>query len=205
VNPLQRAGASVGRAWGKSTRGTARTLNWVKDGIADGFGNAAGRVRSIGSDESSKPGEDAKTRSKTADAKSAAEGPGLLDRVGLGGLAQRAREDRRVAIAELGIGLLIVIWIAWTIYVWSENGSTAGLGVLISWPAVIAILALIAAPFVGAGVLVRRMANGDGSVAVVEAPKPAEKDAKTEEEPDEDEDEDEESEGDAEDESEEKS
>jgi hypothetical protein len=62
----------------------------------------------------------------------------------------------RVAIAWAGGGLIVLAWIGWTVYVWVENGAGAGIGVLISWPAVFAALALVASPFVGAGLLVRR-------------------------------------------------
>ena len=44
--------------------------------------------------------------------------------------------------------MLVIAWIAWTIYVWSTNGSTAGLGVLISLAGRVRRLALVAAPFV---------------------------------------------------------
>lgn len=82
-------------------------------------------------------------------------------------LVGRAKVEPRLG-AALIIGLLLfVTWIAWTVYVWSENGANAGLGVLISWPAVLAVLALIASPFVGAGILIKRMAaNGGPSLAI---------------------------------------
>jgi hypothetical protein len=78
-------------------------------------------------------------------------------------LIDGARANPRVAIAWAALGLLVLAWIGWTAYVWTNNGSAAGVGVLISWPAVFGALALIAAPFVGAAILVRRHRPGDGA------------------------------------------
>ena len=61
------------------------------------------------------------------------------------------------------------MWIAWTVYVWSTNGSTAGLGVLISWPVVFGAVALVVAPFVLIARLILRNRNGRGA----EPPSPA--------------------------------
>ena len=87
-------------------------------------------------------------------------------------LWQRARSDARIGAALILGTLLLITWIAWTVYVWSENGSAAGIGVLISWPAVIAAVALVAAPFVVAAVLVRRLAP-DGEPALAGGAVPA--------------------------------
>ena len=62
---------------------------------------------------------------------------------------ERARSNPRIAIAWAAGILLVIAWIGWAIYVTTEHGGSAGLGVLISWPAAIAALALVAAPFVG--------------------------------------------------------
>ncbi len=92
---------------------------------------------------------------------------GAWDRVGGGSLFHRARSDGRIGAAVILGAILFVLWIAWTVYVWTENGTAAGLGVLITWPAVLVALALVAAPFVGAVVLVRRLAaNGGPTLAV---------------------------------------
>jgi hypothetical protein len=146
VKPLQRARDGAGRAWEKSSRGTARTAAWVKKGVGDAFGKASDRARGLVS-----RGGDAPEARPSAD-----DGPGPAERLGLTRLAGRAREDRRVAIAEICVGILIVLWVGWTIHVWSENGSTAGLGVLITWPAVLLALAIVVSPFVGAGMLLKR-------------------------------------------------
>jgi uncharacterized membrane protein len=54
------------------------------------------------------------------------------------------------------LGLLLVCaWLAWAIHTWSENGARQGLGVLIVWPAIVAVLAVIAIPFVWAFRVIR--------------------------------------------------
>jgi hypothetical protein len=83
-------------------------------------------------------------------------------------LIHRVRNDRRLAIALVAAVLLLSAWITWTVYVWNENGADAGIGVLVSWPAALAALALIASPFVvGARLLLSREEEGrDGGDAV---------------------------------------
>ncbi|HEX2359380.1 MAG TPA: hypothetical protein VHH72_06160 [Solirubrobacterales bacterium] len=78
---------------------------------------------------------------------------GAVPRAGFPG---RIRARPRAAAAWAGAALLVAAWIGWTVYAWIENGAAAGIGVLISWPAVAVALALLASPFVGAGLLVRR-------------------------------------------------
>ena len=90
-------------------------------------------------------------RSKRAAARTAA-----WVRDGVTGSFDSARADHRIAIAWAAGAVLLLAWIGWTIYIWSKNGSTAGLGVLVSWPALFAVAAIVAAPFVGAGMLVHR-------------------------------------------------
>jgi type VI protein secretion system component VasK len=59
--------------------------------------------------------------------------------------------------------LLICAWIAWAIHVTSEHGARQGLGVLIVWPAIVAVLALISIPFVWAFRVIRAgTRSGDG-------------------------------------------
>ena len=148
VNPLTKVRDGTTAAWRKSRDGTKRTASWVKDGTTGAFG---------------------KVRERTSSSTGAARDGvgGAWDRVGGGRLAHRARQDNRFGAALIIGAIVLVLWIAWTVYVWIENGSTAGLGVLISWPAVIAAVALIAAPFVAAGVLIKRMAaNGGPSLAI---------------------------------------
>ncbi len=68
----------------------------------------------------------------------------------------RAREHPTLAIGIVGGVLVTIAWIAWAIYVTTNNGANAGLGVLITWPVLIGALALIAAPFVLTAMLVQR-------------------------------------------------
>jgi hypothetical protein len=68
-----------------------------------------------------------------------------------------------MGIAAICGAILLVAWIAWAIYVTSTNGANAGLGVVISWPAVLMALALVAAPFVGLALLIRRLQGGEGT------------------------------------------
>ena len=149
MNPLQKTREGVGSAWRKSRDGSKRTAGWVTGGI----GGAFGKARASGSDAT------VGVRDAVA---------GAADRSGGASLWQRAKANGWSVAAIILGGLLLVTWIAWTVYVWSENGSAAGLGVLISWPAVIAALALIAAPFVVAAVLIRRM-SGESEPALAGA------------------------------------
>ena len=88
-------------------------------------------------------------------------------RGGIARLGRRAKAEPWLGAALVIGALLLFTWIAWTVYVWNENGANAGLGVLISWPAVLAVLALVVSPFVGAGILIKRMAaNGGPSLAI---------------------------------------
>lgn len=157
MNPLQSARDAISRTWFKSKRGTVRTARWVGDGIGAAFGRTRQRIGGSG---------DGDERAPTDDSAATEEAPGRWERTG-GGLLGRARRDQRVAIALAAAAILVVAWIGWTIYVWTENGSTAGVGVLVSWPAVLLALALVAAPFVVAAVLIRRLAaDGGPSLAI---------------------------------------
>jgi hypothetical protein len=53
--------------------------------------------------------------------------------------------------------LLVVAWIAWAIYTASDRGADAGLGVLVAWPTLLLMAALVAAPFAGIAYLVVRL------------------------------------------------
>jgi hypothetical protein len=134
----------------------------VKGGITGAFGRSRDRIRALGDREGSDNSGPAPEAKPTDSGSPAARADGGGE-PSLGGLRKRAsgsferlRSDHRLAIVWVAAGLLVVAWIGWTAYVWSENGAAAGLGVLISWPAVFAALALIATPLVGAGVLVHR-------------------------------------------------
>jgi hypothetical protein len=84
------------------------------------------------------------------------------------GLLEGARRRPRYTIA-IAAGVLIgLAWIGWAIYVTTENGAAAGLGVLLSWPVLLGAVALIAAPFVLTAMLVQR--HRDSSPAIAGAP-----------------------------------
>jgi hypothetical protein len=80
-----------------------------------------------------------------------------------GRVAQRVRENPRIAVAIACGVLLLLAWIGWTIYVANENGASAGLGVMIAWPAMVAALALISLPFIGGYMLIRSPSTDEGS------------------------------------------
>jgi hypothetical protein len=84
------------------------------------------------------------------------------------GIIERARSNPRIVTAIAAGAVLLVAWIAWAIYVTSSNGATAGLGVVIAWPAMLAALALISLPFIGGYLLIRRLSDGEGSTATAE-------------------------------------
>jgi hypothetical protein len=81
---------------------------------------------------------------------------------------------RRVAgnpwlvIAIVAGFLLICAWIAWAIQVSSEHGARQALGVLIVWPAILAVLGLIAIPFVWSFRVIRASARAPESGPDVE-------------------------------------
>jgi hypothetical protein len=161
VNPLKKARWRTTESLRTARDGTTRTVGWVKDGVVGGarksWRSATGVVRR-GGDEAA----------AAASASGESSNP-------FGGLVASARENPRVAIAWAAVALLVLAWIGWTVYVWIENGSTAGVGVLISWPAAIAALALIASPFVAATLLVKRLsADGGpqmaGAAGIADAP-----------------------------------
>lgn len=73
----------------------------------------------------------------------------------------RGRSNPRLGIAAIAGALLLIAWIAWAIYVTNDNGASAGLGVVLSWPVLLAALALVASPFVGLYLLVRLLRSTD--------------------------------------------
>jgi type VI protein secretion system component VasK len=54
----------------------------------------------------------------------------------------------------LGV-LLVCAWIGWAVHIWGEHSARQGLGVLIVWPAIAAVLAVISIPFVWAFRVIR--------------------------------------------------
>ena len=153
MNPLSKIRSASAASVSKIRGGAASAGSKVRGGAAKGWGKTTGGVKGAVRGARDRAGSlSGGARDNVAE---------LWDRSGGGRLAAEARSKPRVAIAWAVLGILVLAWIAWTVYVWSENGSTAGLGVLISWPAAIAALTLVAAPFVGAILLVRRLRPGD--------------------------------------------
>ena len=119
------------------------------------------------------------------------------------GMIERARSNPRLMVAIAAGAILLLAWIGWAIYVTSSDGTTAGLGVVIAWPAMLAALALISLPFIGGYLLIKRLSEDSGSSATAEADSsdepeddqaedaPEDEDPAEEEEQDEDSDEDE--------------
>ena len=92
---------------------------------------------------------------------------GTLPRVGA---ADRLRSWGRGALRNpwlipgLVVGFLLVCaWIAWAIHVGSEHGGGAALGVLIVWPAIVVVVAVIAVAFIWAFRVIRASGgSGEG-------------------------------------------
>lgn len=85
---------------------------------------------------------------------------GAWEKAGGARLVDRARSNPTVAVAVAAGVILACAWIGWAIYVTTENGVAAGLGVLITWPAVLLALAIAASPFVATALLIRRRRAG---------------------------------------------
>ena len=84
-------------------------------------------------------------------------------------MLERARSSPRLVVAIAAGVVLLLAWIGWAIYVTSSNGASAGLGVVIAWPAMLAALALISLPFIGGYLLIRRLSEDSGSTETAEA------------------------------------
>ena len=111
------------------------------------------------------------------------------------GVIDRARSNPWLVVAIAAGAILLLAWIGWAVYVTSENGAGAGLGVVIAWPAILAGLTLISLPFFGGYLLVRRLSDGEGSTATgeMESAEDEKDDAPQDEDPAEEEEQDEES------------
>jgi hypothetical protein len=94
---------------------------------------------------------------------------GALDQLrsatGEDGFFHRVRSNPRLVVAIAGGAVLVLAWIGWAIYVTSDRGARAGLGVVIAWPAMLAALALISLPFIGGYLLIRWLSPSDGDEA----------------------------------------
>jgi hypothetical protein len=84
-------------------------------------------------------------------------------------MLERVRSSPRILIAITAIALLVCAWIGWAIYVTSSRGATAGLGVVIAWPAILTALAVASLPFIGLYLLIRRLSGGEASTSDIEA------------------------------------
>jgi hypothetical protein len=109
---------------------------------------------------------------------------GALDQLrGEEGILERARSNPRIVVAIAAGTLLVLAWIGWAIYVTSENGAGAGLGVVVAWPAMLAALALISLPFIGGYLLIKRLSEDSGATASAEAETPEDEEESDDEEP----------------------
>jgi hypothetical protein len=73
--------------------------------------------------------------------------------------------------------ILVCAWIAWAIHVGSEHSARQALGVLIVWPAIVAVLALISIPFIWAFRVIRTNARADDTEPDAEPESTAEAEA----------------------------
>jgi type VI protein secretion system component VasK len=88
---------------------------------------------------------------------------GTLPRVGaadrLRSWGGSVRANPWLAVGIVAGFLLICAWIGWAIHVSSVHGARQGLGVLIVWPAIVAVLAVISIPFIWAFRVIRSSAD----------------------------------------------
>jgi O-antigen ligase len=66
-------------------------------------------------------------------------------------LLERAASDWRIAVASVAAVVLVIAYITFITYASITNGVMAGVGVLVSWPILLAVLLVVAAPFWLAG------------------------------------------------------
>jgi type VI protein secretion system component VasK len=84
---------------------------------------------------------------------------GVADR--LRSWAEKVRANPWLAVGVTAGVLLVCAWIAWAIHVGSDHGTRQALGVLIVWPAILAVLAIISIPFIWAFRVIRASAGSD--------------------------------------------
>jgi hypothetical protein len=68
-------------------------------------------------------------------------------------------------IAVVVAVVVVVAWVGWAVYAGTENGASAGIGVLISWPLLIGIAALLVAPLVIGAMALFRRDSGSPAIA----------------------------------------
>jgi hypothetical protein len=78
------------------------------------------------------------------------------------------RTNPWLAVGLVLVVLLVCAWVAWAINVWSEHGARQGVGVLIVWPALVAVLAVISIPFIWGFRVIRASARDEESASDVE-------------------------------------
>jgi hypothetical protein len=88
---------------------------------------------------------------------------GALDQ--LRGSTRQVHANPWLAVATAAGVLLVAAWIAFAIHVTSDKGATAGLGVLVAWPALLVALALISILCICAFRLIRGAHRDRGSIA----------------------------------------
>lgn len=93
----------------------------------------------------------------------------LREATGNDGIVGRARSSPRWLIAIAVAAILLLAWIGWAIYVTSDQGIRAGLGVLIAWPAIVAAVGLVSLPLVGGYLLLRYLSQGSGEAGAPQA------------------------------------
>ena len=90
---------------------------------------------------------------------------GTLPRVGaadgLRSWGRKVRSNPWLAIGLVLFVLLVCAWIAWAVHVWSEHSARQAMGVLVVWPAIVAVLALISIPLIWAFRVIRASARSD--------------------------------------------
>ena len=88
-------------------------------------------------------------------------------------LLQRAGSDWRIGFAAVAALVLLIAYIAFIAYAAIVNGLMAGVGVLVTWPILLAVLLIVLTPFsiAGryAGPRVRRLRTGRLTPAVAGA------------------------------------
>jgi ABC-type sulfate transport system permease subunit len=65
------------------------------------------------------------------------------------------RANPWLAVGVTLAGLLMLAWLGWAIHITSDHGARQGLGVLVAWPAIVAVLVLISIPFIWAVRVIR--------------------------------------------------
>jgi len=102
----------------------------------------------------------------------------LGDEVSKDGFIARVRANPWLAVGIAAGAILVLAWIGWAIHVTSDQGAREGLGVLIAWPAIAVVLALVSVPFIWALRVIR------GSTAGSDEPGTDEDQARTAEDSD---------------------